>query len=385
MAYLVLVWKSAFRNRLRAALTTMGVALSVIAFLFLRTFIAAFYAGVEAAAADRMVVRNRIAITSPLPISYVDKIRGVRGVEDLTWMSWFGGVYIDERNFFAQFAVDPQSFYRVYPEFMLDENERRAFFADRQGAVAGELLAQKYGWKIGDRITLRGTMYPGDWELTIRGIYRGRDKATDRQQLHFHWKYVDERVDERQKNQVGIVVVRTAPEAGPQVAATIDRMFQSSLAETRTESERAFNLSFIAMSAAIVKAVQVVSFVVLAIILLVLGNTIAMGTRERTSELAVMRAIGFRPRHVIGLVIGEGVVVAALGAALGLALARPVLRFIADAIETALGAFLGPFELSWRAAALAVAVCVAGGVLAAAIPAWRAGRLVIVDALRRTE
>jgi putative ABC transport system permease protein len=181
------------------------------------------------------------------------------------------------------------------------------------------------------------------------------------------------------------VVVRTAPEAGPQVAATIDRMFQSSLAETRTESERAFNLSFIAMSAAIVKAVQVVSFVVLAIILLVLGNTIAMGTRERTSELAVMRAIGFRPRHVIGLVIGEGVVVAALGAALGLALARPVLRFIADAIETALGAFLGPFELSWRAAALAVAVCVAGGVLAAAIPAWRAGRLVIVDALRRTE
>lgn len=385
MGYLVLVWKSAFRNRLRTTLTTIGIALAVVAFLFLRTFIAAFYAGVEQAAADRMVVRNRISITFPLPTSYVEKIRGVRGVEDLTWMSWFGGVYIDEKNFFAQFAVDPQSFYRVYPEYLLDDEQKKAFLADRTGAVAGELLAQKYGWKIGDRITLRGTIYPGDWELTLRGIYRGRDKATDRQQLHLHWKYVDERMAEERKNQVGIVVVKTAADGGAQVAASIDKMFQSSLAETRTESEKAFNLSFISMSATIISAIQVISYVVLAIILLVLGNTIAMGSRERTGEFAAMRAIGFRPKHIMGLVVGEGVVIAALGVGVGLALARPVLRFIADALETTLGAFLGPFEFAWSAAVLAIAVCLAGGVLASAIPAWRAGRLVIVEALRRID
>jgi len=385
MGYLILAWRSAFRNRLRTSLTTSGVALAVVAFLFLRTFVAAFYAGVEQSAADRMIVRNKISIAFLLPRAYVEKLRAVPGVKDVSWANWFGGIYIDEKNFFAQFALDPESFYRMYPEFMLTDEEKAAFFADQTGASVGEALAEKWGWKLGDRVTLKGTIYAGDFPFTIRGIYRGRDKATDRSQFHFHWKYLDERAPEQAKNTFGWAILSTNAEDGTKVSAAVDKLFANSEAETRTESEKAFNLSFISMSSTIIKAIQAVSWVVLVIILLVLGNTIAMASRERTGEFAAMRAIGFRPRHIVGLVLAEGLVIGALGGAVGLALARPVLRFLADAIEQSLGAFLGPFEFLWGAAFFAVAVCVVGGMVASVLPAWRAGRLVIVDALRRID
>ncbi|HEY7955386.1 MAG TPA: ABC transporter permease [Polyangia bacterium] len=384
MAYLLLVVKSAFRNRLRTLLTATGVAIAIIAFLFLRTFIAAWYGGVDASATDRLIVRNKISITFPLPLSYTQKVRSVPGVTDVSWANWFGGVYQDPKQFFAQFAVDPESYYRIYPEYELPEAQKKAFFADRTGCVVGDLLAEKYHWKVGDKVTLKGTIYSGDWDFTIDGIYHGRDKATDRQQFHFHWKYLNERSPEGMKEKAGIIVVKVAGGA-TDVAQQIDALFKNSLAETRTESEKAFQLSFISMASAIITAIQVVSGVVLVILILILGNTLAMATRERTMEYAAMRAIGFRPSHIVGLVLGEGFVVALAGVVIGLLLAPPILRYFAELFQKQLGAFLGSFELDPKAALLASAIALAGGMLAAALPAWRAGRMRIVDALRRVE
>jgi putative ABC transport system permease protein len=384
MAFLQLVIKSAFRNRLRTLLTSVGVALAIVAFLFLRTFIAAWYAGVDASSSDRLIVRNKISIIFPLPKPYLEKVRNQPGVADVSWANWFGGIYIDEKNFFAQFAVDPESYYRLYPEYLLSDAEKKAWFSDRSGAVVGDLLAEKYKWKVGDRIVLKGAIFPGDWEFTIRGIYKGRDKATDRQQMHFHWAYLDDRVPEQMKNQVGLILVKvagTATEVGP----NIDKMFVNSLAETRTESEKQFQLSFVSMMSTVLLAIQIVSLVVLLILILILGNTLAMATRERTTEYAAMRAIGFQPSHIVRMVLGEGFIVALTGVIMGVTLAPPILSFFADIFQKNLGSFLGSFELAPKNVALAISVALAGGMLASAIPAWRAGRMKIVDALRRIE
>ena len=385
MAYLALIVKSAFRNRLRTSLTALGVAITIVAFLFLRTFISAWYAGVDASSSDRLVVRNKISITFPLPKSYVEKVRNQPGVADVSWANWFGGFYKDEKQFFGQFAVDPESYMRVYSDLLaVEPDQMKAWAEDRTGAVIGDQLAEKYGWKIGDRVTLTGTIYPGNWDFTIRGLYRPKTKQVDRATFFFHWKYLDEKSNERMKDQVGILLVKTSCDSS-QVALGIDKLFANSLAETRTESEKAFQLSFIAMSSAVLAAIQVVSIVVLLILILILGNTLAMATRERTMEYAAMRAIGFQPKHVIGLVLGEGFVVAAVGVALALVLAPPTLTFFADLFSKSMGAFLGAFELDYKAVALAAGIALAGGMLAAAIPAMRAGRLRIVDALRRIE
>jgi putative ABC transport system permease protein len=381
MAFFLLIFKSAFRNRLRTLLTSLGVSIAIVAFLFLRTFIAAWYAGADAASVDRMVVRNKIAITSPLPRTYVERVKAVKGVTDVTWASWFAGVYLEPKNFFAQFATDGESYYRLYPEFHLPADQMKAWLEDRTGAVVGDLLAEKYGWKIGDRITLQGTIYQGDWTFTLRGIYTGTGK-TDRQQFHFHWKYLDEKAGEGLKDQVGIILAKVD---GPAVSQAIDKEFANSLAETRTETERAFQLSFLSMVSTIIVAVEWISRVVLLILILILGNTMAMATRERTYEYASMRAIGFTPRHVVMLVLGEGFVVAATGVAVGVGLAPPILKYFADIFQTALGSFLGEFAIEPKAIALAIGVALIGGMVAAAYPAYRAGRMRIVDALRRVE
>lgn len=384
MAFLTLIVKSAFRNRLRTMLTTLGVALAIVAFLFLRTFIAAWYAGVEGSAADRMITRNKISITEQLPIAYVAKVKNLQGVADLSFANWFGGVYKDERDFFAQMAVDSDSWYRLYPEFVVSPEELSAWKEDRTGAIVGDLLADKYGWKLGDRIVLRGTIYFGQFEFTLRGIYKGKEKRTDRQQMHFHWKYLDEKVPDRMKNQVGWIVTKVDGPGG-EVAQAIDKTFVNSLAETRTESEKAFQLSFLSMSSMLLDAIQIVSFVVLGILILILGNTLAMATRERTSEYAAMRAIGFRPSHIVRLVVGEGFVVALAGVLFGLAMATPVLKVVGEIFQKYFGSFLGAFEPDVGSMSVAAVIALAAGILASTVPAWKASRMKIVDALRRVE
>jgi putative ABC transport system permease protein len=387
MGYSLLIFKSAFRNRIRALLTAGGTAIAIVMFLFMRTFISAWYAGVEGAQNDRLIVRNKISITFPLPLSYVDKVRDLVGDGGVvSWNSWFGGVYPkDEHGFFASLAADDEGF-KLYPEFIIKPDEMKAYLEDRTGAIVGVHLAEKYGWKIGDKVTLRGAIYPGDWDFTVRGIYDSRSRNVDTSTFFFHWKYLNERVDERLKNFVGIIAMRiTDPGRSTALATAIDHLFANSLAETRTESEKAFQLEFLSMLSTIILALQVVSIVVLLLVLLILVNTMAMSTRERTTEYAVMRAMGFRPRHIIAMVLGEGFVIAAVGAAVGVLLAAPVLRYVGQLLEKAMGGFIGDFGMQLQPVVLSIAAALVLGMLAAAIPAWRAGRLNIVDALRRVE
>ena len=385
MSFFLLIFKSTFRNRLRTILTAVGVAFAIIAFVFLRTVIAAWHTGADAAATDRLVVRNKISLTFSLPLSYVNKVKNQPGVTDIMYENWFGGVYKEPKNFFAKFAADPEGLLRLYPEIVLSDAEKTAFLGDRQGAIVGEDVAQKFGWKIGDKLPIEGDIYPGTYEFTIRVIYTTGGKTFDKQTLFFHWKYLDERQSEARKDQVGIVVIKVAdPAQSTEVARSIDRLFASSPAETRTESEKAFQLSFLSMASAVLAAIQLVSIVVLLILMLILANTLAMATRERTTEYAMMRAVGFRPNHIVRLVIGEGFVIGLTGSVMGVLLAPPVIKQFSDVIAKS-ASFLPVLSVDWTAVWMSVSVALAGGMLAAALPAYRAGKMKIVDALRKVD
>jgi putative ABC transport system permease protein len=355
--------------------------MAVTAFLLLRAMIGSWNAGVEGAAGDRMVVRNKISTAFPLSIAQVERIKSVPGVQDVSWLNWFAGVYKDERSFFAQYAVDAESFFRIYPELRLPPEEMRAWLDDRTGAVVGDLLAARHGWKVGDKIPLDGTVYPGAWTFTLRGIYTASGR-TDRDHFYFHWKYLNEKVPEDRKDQVGRALAKVS---GESVGVAIDTMFADSLGETRTESETAYQRATLAHATSVLAAFQVVSAVVLIILILILGNTLVMSTRERNSEYGAMRVLGFRPRHIAALVLGEGAIVATLGAVAGVAATPGILHLFGELLERRLGTFLSSFELSPKAAAAALVVTLACGLLTAALPAWRVVRMPIVQALRKID
>jgi putative ABC transport system permease protein len=387
MSFFFLIFKSAFRNRLRTLLTSLGVAIAIIAFLVLRTIVAAWNAGYENSASDRMITRNKISITFEMPLSYVDKVKNLVGDKgQVSYENWFGAMYPkDEHGFFANLATDDDVF-KMYPEIVIPKDQWEAYVQDRQGAVVGTRLAAKYGWKLGDKVTLRGTIYPGDWDFNVRAIYTSTSKAVDESSMWFHWKYMNESLPERRKDNVGLIITKVNDGSqSTAVGQAIDRAFASSPAETRTESEKQFQLEFLSMAGALLTAIEAISFIVLLILMLVLANTMAMATRERTTEYAVMRAIGFQPRHIVGMVLGEGFIIALVGSLLGVVLSPALLKSLAKVMEESMGGFLGNFDLEGRAVALAIAVSLALGMLAAALPAVRASKLKIVDALRRVE
>ncbi|HEY2749210.1 MAG TPA: FtsX-like permease family protein [Polyangia bacterium] len=387
MSYFLLIFKSAFRNRLRTSLTALGVAIAIIAFLVLRTIIAAWHAGAEHSASDRIFTRNKISIIFELPLAAVDKVRNVVGNKgQVSYENWFGAVYPkDEHGFFANLATDDEAF-KMYPEIVIPPDQWKDYVQDRQGAIVGVRLAAKYGWKIGDKVTLRGTIYAGDWDFNVRAIYTSTSKAVDESSMWFHWKYFNEKLPEARKDKVGLILTKV--DDGSQSAAVgqlIDKEFASSPFETRTESEKQFQLEFLSMAGNLLTAIEWVSYVVLVILMLILANTMAMATRERTSEYAVMRAIGFQPRHVVRMVLGEGFIIALLGGALGVALSTPILLSLARLLEQTMGGFLGTMTVEPRDAAFAIGASLGLGMLASSLPAFRAGRLKIVDALRRVE
>jgi putative ABC transport system permease protein len=388
MSFLLLIFKSAFRNRLRTTLTSLGVAIAIIAFLVLRTIISMWHSGVENSQSDRMFSRNKISIIFDLPLGYVDKVRNLVGDKGMvSYENWFGAVYPkDEHSFFANLAADDDAF-KIYPEIVIPPDQWTSYVQDRQGAIVGTRLAAKYGWKLGDRVTLRGSIYPGDWDFNVRAIYTSSSRAVDESSMWFHWKYFNEKLPEGRKDRVGLIMVKVND--GSQSAAVgqlIDKEFASSPAETRTESEKQFQLEFLSMAGMLLTAIEWISYVVLLILMLILANTMAMATRERTTEYAVMRAIGFQPRHIVGMVLGEGFIVALVGAVLGLLLVPPSVESLARVLEqSGMGGWAGNMSLDPRDAALAVAAALALGMVAAALPARRAGKLKIVDALRRVE
>ena len=377
-----LVAKNAFRHQLRTALTLVGIVVAITAFGLLRTIVDAWYAGANASSSARLITRSSVSLVFPLPLTYAQKIRQVPGVQSVSWANWFGGVYISERNFFPQFAIDPASYLDMYPEFILSAAERKAFLTDRKGAIVGRKLAEQYGWKIGDVIPLRGTIYTGTWAFTLRGIYDGADKGTDQSTMFMHWDLLNETIKKlypRRGDQTGVFMVQLRdPAAAAEVSAAIDAMFRNSLAETLTETEKAFQLSFVAMTEAILLAIQAVSFVVIVIIMAVMANTMAMTARERGSEYATMKALGFSGGFVALLILAESVGIALAGGLAAIALTIP----LADAFAERMGSLFPIFFVSEQTMLLQVGAALAVGVVAAALPAWRTASVRIVDGLR---
>ena len=383
MLILKVLFRNAFRNKLRTGLTLLGITIAILAFGLLRTLISAWYAGVEASSATRLVTRNSVSIIFPLPHFYKDKIQQVTGVKAVSYGTWFGGVYGEEKNFFANFAVEPRSFLELYPEFILPSNERETFLKDQKGCVIGKKLASKFGWKIGDIVTLKGTIFLGNWDFVVRGIYRGRDKDTDESQFFFHWDYLNEiskKVLTLWANQVGYYMIGVArPELSGDVAVAIDQLFKNSLAETLTETEKAFQQGFVAMSGAIVAAIQIVSFVVIFIIMAVVANTMAMTTRERIGEYAILKTLGFGGRHITALIFGESLVITIMGCLLGSVLTFPATKVISHE----LGTYFPVFNIGRETLYLNFVAALIIAFVAAIIPTQRAIHIRIADGLRR--
>ena len=378
----LLVLRNLFRHKLRTLLTALGIVVAIASFGLLRTVVDAWYAGANASSSARLVTRSSVSLVFPLPLTYAQKIRQVDGVESVAAVNWFGGVYQTERNFFPQFAIQAPAYLAMYPELLLDDAERRAFYADRQGAIAGRKLADQYGWKVGDAIPIRGTIFPGTWTFTLRGIYDGADKTVDQSTFFFHWEYLNETVRKsfpRRGDMAGLFVVKIRdPGQAAEVSQAVDATFANSLAETLTETEKAFQLSFVAMTEAILVAIQAVSYVVILIIMAVMANTMAMTARERYGEYATLKALGFSGLFVAGLIVAESVGLALVGAVLGVAATFP----LAGAFGDAMGSLFPVFYVAEETVMLQVAAALVVGLVAAAVPAWRAARIGIVDGLR---
>jgi putative ABC transport system permease protein len=382
MYFLRLVVKNALRHKLRTTLTIVGIVVAISAFGLLRTVIDAWYAGANASSSARLVTRNAVSLVFALPLTYAQRVRQVPGVTAVSWANWFGGVYISERNFFPQFAIDAPTYLEIYPEFVLSAEERKSFLTDRQGAIAGRKLAEQYGWKVGDQIPLRGTIFPGTWTFNLRGIYDGATKSTAESQVFFHWAYLNESVKKRfprRGDQIGVLIEQLKdPDQAAAVSRVIDSTFKNSLAETLTETENAFQLGFVSMSEAILLAIQAVSFVVIVIIMAVMANTMAMTARERGSEYATLKALGFGSGFVALLIFGESLLIAAIGGIGGIALTFP----LANAFREALGTFFPIFYVSDETVATQLGAALVIGIVAAVFPAWRASRVPVVDGLR---
>ena len=377
-----LLLKNAFRHKLRTALTMVGLVVAVCAFGLLRTIVDAWYAGVEGSSSTRLITRSNISLTFALPLHYGQRLKGVAGVHQVSWANWFGGVYITERNFFPQFAVDPPSYLALYPEYRLSDAERLAFFRDRQGAIAGRKLATKFGWKVGDQIPLRGTIYPGTWTFTLRGIWDGAEAKTDENQLLFHWALLNESIRARaprRADQMGVYILGIdEPRDAALIGQRVDAMFANSLAETMTETEAAFQLSFVSMSEAILVAVRAVSFIIIVIIMAVMANTMTMTARERLAEYATLKALGFGPGFVVRLLFGESLFIALIGGLAAVLLTLPM----AAAFGSATGSLFPVFRVSLSTMALQMGAALVVGLVAAAWPSWKMSRIDIVEGFR---
>ncbi|HSG19795.1 MAG TPA: ABC transporter permease [Burkholderiaceae bacterium] len=378
-----LLFLNIWRNRGRAVLTYLGLTISVLAFGLLSTVVEAWYSGAESASQARLITRSAISLIFPLPISHGERIRQVDGVERMTVSRWFGGVYKDSRNFFPQFAVEPVSYFEIYPEYILTEEARDRFYRDRRSAIVGRRLAQEHGFQVGDMVTLKGQIFPGQWEFLIAGIYDGKEEKTDTGKMYFHWVYLNEEVKRRNiardANSVGVFITSLSdPERAAEVSMAIDGLFANSAKETHTETEQAFQLGFVAMTEAIVVAIRAVSFVVILIIMAVLANTMSMTARERTSEYATLKALGFPPWQVSGMVLGESMLLALLGGVSGLLLTYPV----AAAFHEATGTLFRSFFVTLETNAWQLAAALLTGLVAAVFPMLKVYRIRIVEGLR---
>ena len=382
MKYLHLIWASLFRSKTRTLLTLLSVVAAFLLFGMLDSVRVAFTSGNSVAGANRLVVSSRLSITQTLPYRLLAQIEAVPGVEKVAYANWFGGIYRDPKNFFPNFAIGP-GYFDVYPEFKIPAEQLKAFQADRTGAIVGEALATQHGWKIGDTIPLQATIFPkdgsNDWAFTLRGIFQVDDPAMEQQerQLMFHWKYFDESNDYMQ-DQIGwfMIELENADEAS-RVAQAIDALSENSDHETKTQTESAWQQAFMKQFADIGLIVTAIMGAVFFTLLLLTGNTMAQAVRERIPELAVLKTIGFTDRSVLLLVLAESVLLIGLGGLIGMGLAQVVVGAVSVYSQGMLPSAGIPTE-TWG---IALALILGLGVVVGLLPAMRAMRLKIVDAL----
>lgn len=377
-----LIFKNALRHKLRTILTIIGLLIAVMAFGVLRTVVDVWNESIEATAVNRLITRQAVSFIFPLPYSYRDQIARIQGVETVSFANWFQGVYIDKNKFFARMAVDPETFFEVYPEFLTNPKEFEVFKRERNSCIVGADIAKQYGFKIGDIIPIEGDIYPGKWEFVVRGIYQPRDKSTDATQMVFHWEYLDERLKQdmprRAGNVMWYIVKIKDPNQAAVISEQIDALFKNSPNATKTETERAFTQNFISGLNSLLKAMNFLSFIIIGVIMLVLGNTMIMSARERTREYAVLKTLGFSGGHLVGLILGESLLIASLGAGLGILVTYPIVFGIA----TILKGFLPFFYITSTTLILASAAALFIGIAASIFPIQRALSTKIVDGLR---
>lgn len=383
MKVLKLIFKNAFRHKLRTFLTILGISIAVIAFGLLRTVVTIWYSSVDAAQVNRLITRQSVSFIFPLPYSYKEKIEKVPGVEKVCSAVWFQGVYKDKSNFFARIAVDHENFFDVYPEFDLPKDQLEEFKKNRNACVVGEDIAKQYNLKLNEPIVLEGDIFPGRWEFIVKGIYKPKYKNTDGTQMIFHFDYLNERLiaeSPMRANQVYWYIVKiNNPNKSAQISNQIDALFKNSSNETKTETERAFTQGFVAASSAIITAMNFMSFLIIGIIMLVLANTMIMSSRERTREYAVFKTLGFSAKHLIGLILGESMLIAIIGGGIGLFLTFPIVAGFEKVIPKGFFPF---FFIETSTIILSVSAALVIGFIASIFPIQKALQTKIIDGFR---
>jgi len=386
MKYRGLVLANLFRKKLRLLLTIGSFAVAMCLFGMLVVIRGGFNQGVDIAGADRLIVQNRTGLINPLPLAYRDRIMQIPGVKEVTHMNWFGGVYQDPKNFFPQYVINVETHRKVYPEFSIANDQWNNFVKDRQGAIVGAFTANRFGWKVGDKIPIQGTFTPGIWEFNIDGIYHGTRAKDDETQFWFHWdnfeNYLEQNKMSRYLGRVGWYTIRVDnPDNALRVSKALDALFSNSDFETRTDSEGVFMAGFAKQMGNIEFLLRSIGTIVFFTLLLVTGNTMAISVRERTSELAVLKAVGYSDRFVLMLVLGESALIALIGGVIGLALAKGFTLIPANV--NPIRAFLPLLYFSGANFGFGVLVALLVGTISGFVPALGAMRLRVVDALRR--
>ena len=385
MKYFRLIWKNAWRKKIRTSLTILSVFVAFLLFALLSAIGFAFRGGADVASAERLIVIHKVSLVNMLPMSYLNRIATVDGVEAVTHATWFGGFYQEPRNQFGQFPIDPDAYFGLYPELDMPEQQFEAFKRNRTGAVVGRELADAFGWKVGDRIPLQATIWTKadggrTWEFDLEGIFSTEDPRGSTAYMLFNHDYFEES-RAFAKGTAGWYILRVAPDANPaQVAKSVDLLFANSPAETKTSTEAAFAQSFAKQFGNIALIVTLVLGAVFFTLLLVSGNTMSQSVRERINELAVLKTLGFGDRTVLGIVLSESILIMLIGGLLGLGLGWLVVQGLAQQFA----AFLPGLFLSPGAIGTGIAIMVGAGVLAGIFPAVKAMRLSIVDALARS-
>jgi putative ABC transport system permease protein len=368
------------RHKRRTLLTMASVALALFLFASLRTVVTTLRAAAEFGSARRLVSTNASGLIFQLPVAYAQRVAAIPGVEKVTWANWFGGQYGDGKRFFANFAVDAKTYLDLYPEMSVPADQREAFLQDRSGALIGVRLLDVFGWKVGQNVTLRGTIYPGDWTYTIRGVYTPTEPVINDDAMMFHWQYLDERTG--RGGLAGWYIMQIdRSENAPRVAKTIDDLFRNSSAPTKTGTEQAFNASFATMWGNVSLLMNTIGMAVVFAILLVAANAMMMSARERTRELAVLKTIGFSDRRLFALVMLEAGLITVTGALVGLGAAKVLYR----ATNFSAAGFLPGFDVTVPTLAVGAGIALLLMLASGIVPAVRAARLPVVAALRNVE